>query len=131
MTNQLSKKEKPASPGTEQTNRRPLMTPDVDILENGDDILLVADIPGVDEKHLDVEVENRVLTIRGRTAEQEPTNHRLVAGEYSPADFERVFTLSEELDQEKIEASVKNGVLRLRLPKAGQARARKIEVQSE
>ena len=130
MTNELSKKES-GRPAAAQQERRRLITPDVDILENGNDILLIADVPGVDDKNLDVEVENRVLTIRGRTGELEPSQHRLVAGDYTPSDFERVFTLSEEIDQDKIEASVKNGVLRLRLPKAGPARARKISVQTQ
>ena len=70
------------------------------------------------------------MTIRGRTATNEQGGYQRVYNEYSDGDYERVFTLSANIDRDRIEATLKNGVLQLVLPKAEAAKARKIELKS-
>jgi HSP20 family molecular chaperone IbpA len=112
----------------EHTRERRLYTPSVDIVERKNDILLLADMPGVDENGLDITLEKRVLTIYGRVDAEAPEKYTLVSSEYGIGDYQRSFTLSEEVDTEKIQATIKNGVLRLVLPKADTARVKKIPV---
>lgn len=114
----------------ERTRSRKAYVPRADIYETADDIVVVADMPGVDENSLDLTLEKNVLTINGYVEPVEPENYGLAYAEYEVGDYQRSFTLSNQIDQEKIEASVKNGVLRLRLPKAGPAKARKITVKA-
>ncbi|MEX2381332.1 MAG: Hsp20/alpha crystallin family protein [Opitutales bacterium] len=115
----------------ERPSRRPVFAPPVDIIETPDEIILRADLPGVDEKSIDCTLESGVLTLRASARDETPPEMRLIDGEFVPGDFERVFSLSEEIDQGKIRASVKNGVLDLHLPKSGTAKARKIQISTE
>lgn len=115
----------------ERTRSRALFSPAVDIIETSEKVLLRADLPGVQEKDIDVTLENGVLTLKARAEESVPEQMRLVTGEYVPGDFERVFSLSEDIDQENIRASVRNGVLTLDLPKAAPAKPRKITISSD
>lgn len=117
--------------GTAQRVQRPVFSPAIDIIETPEEIILRADVPGASENSIDCAIEAGVLTIRARAEDQTPPELRLLDGEFIPGDFERVFSLSEEIDQEKIRASVKNGVLELQLPKAVHAKPRRIEIQSE
>jgi HSP20 family molecular chaperone IbpA len=111
---------------------KPLYTPAVDIIERDEDILLIADMPGVDEKSVDITLEKDTLSIYGRRVDTEvPEGYRSVISEYEPCDYRRVFTLSDEIDRENIQATVKNGVLKLILPKVEAIRARKIPVKAE
>ncbi|HZD54426.1 MAG TPA: Hsp20/alpha crystallin family protein [Woeseiaceae bacterium] len=87
-------------------------------------------MPGVAPDHVDITLERGVLTIRGHTPEVSHEGYQQLYAEYSEGDYERVFTLSEEIDRESIKAEHKNGVLKLELPKAASAKARKIEVKS-
>jgi HSP20 family protein len=114
----------------ERTRDRAVFAPAVDIVKTAEAVLLRADIPGVDEKNLDITLENGVLTLKAHAEDIVPGNLRLLAGEYVAGDYERVFSLSDEIDQEKIRASVRHGVLTLHLPKAAPAKARKIEVST-
>jgi len=111
-----------------RTRERRLYTPSVDIIERESDTLLLADMPGVDENGLDITVEKRSLTIYGKVDAEIPEKHTLVSSEYGIGDYQRSFTLSDEVDTEKIQATIKNGVLRLVLPKADSARIKKIPV---
>ncbi|HSW64167.1 MAG TPA: Hsp20/alpha crystallin family protein [Dissulfurispiraceae bacterium] len=127
------KKEVPAQGGdvqVERTRPRRVYTPTVDIVEAKDYIEVYADMPGVDEVSVDVTLEKNVLTIYGKVEAEIPENHRLAVSEYGVGDYQRVFTLSDEVDREKIEATVKNGVLRIVLPKAAAAKTRKIAVRA-
>lgn len=130
-TKEIQKKEAEAPQGVERTRPHRVYTPDVDILERKDDIVVTADMPGVDEKTVDITLEKNILTIYGRVEPEIPENHRLAYSEYGIGDYQRAFTLSEEVDREKIQATVKNGVLRLVLPKAEVAKTRKIAVKAE
>ena len=130
-TKDIKKKESEVKEGAERTRSKKLYTPAVDIVEGKDSLYLVADMPGVNENSVDITLEKNVLTIYGTVEPEIPENHRLVSSEYGIGDYQRTFTLSDEIDREKIEASVKNGVLRLTLPKAEAAKTRKIPVKAQ
>jgi HSP20 family protein len=113
----------------EATRTRPAVSPDVDIVERAQDLLVVADLPGVDEKGIEITLENNVLTFTGRSAVQAPAGYETAYAESEPVDYTRSFTISEDIDREKIAASIRHGVLRITLPKAPQAQPRRIAVQ--
>ena len=115
---------------TERTRERSVFVPRADIYEREDALVLVADMPGVNENKVDINVERRVLTITGNVGVEEVKDHRLNYAEYETGDFERSFRLAGEVDVDKIEATVKDGVLRLVLPKAETARPKKIAVRA-
>jgi len=125
------KREAQASEKAERTRQRKAYLPDVDIIEKKDDIVILADMPGVDEKSVNVTLEKNVLSISGKVDAELPKEHKLTVQEYGVGDYERSFTLSSEIDRDRIRASVKNGVLRLVLPKASAAKPRTIEVRTE
>jgi HSP20 family protein len=116
--------------GAERTRARPVYAPHTDIFETEDGLVILADMPGVSPDGVDVTLERNVLTIRGRTEDSPPQGFSPVYLEYQPGDYERVFTLSEDIEAERIEAGVKNGVLRLLLPKAGPAQTKRIQVRA-
>jgi HSP20 family protein len=120
----------PTPGGAERTRTRPVYAPRTDILETDDGLVLLADMPGVSPDGVDVTLERQVLTIRGRAEDSPPQGFSPVYREYQPGDYERSFTLSEEIEAERIEASCKNGVLRLVLPKAGPAQTKRIQVRA-
>lgn len=130
QTNQQITRQEPAQAQTiERARQRSVFAPPVDIVETPEEIILRADMPGTREDSLDITVENGVLTLRGEGEELGiPESHRWLGREYRTGDYERVFSLSEEIDQEKIEASYRNGVVTLRLPKAEPAKPRKIKI---
>ena len=114
----------------ERTRSATVYTPDVDILEKEDSIIVFADMPGADEKSVDITLEKDVLSIYARVEPEVPEKHQLLHAEYGMGDYQRSFTISNEIDRDKIEARVKNGVLRLVLPKAPAAKTRKIAIQA-
>ena len=124
----LQKKEADLEKGEERTRAKRVFTPAVDIIEQKDYILLFADMPGVDEKTVNVSLDKDLLTIHGSVEPETIEGHRLVISEFGTGDYERTFTVTNDIDREKIIASVKDGVLRLTLPKAVIARTRKIPV---
>ena len=109
---------------------RPTFLPPADIYETKDSIVVLTEMPGVSSDRVDISLERRVLTIRGRNAGNEHRGYQQVYSEYFDGDYERVFTLSENIDRDRIEATLKDGVLQLVLPKAEAAKARKIELKS-
>jgi HSP20 family protein len=113
----------------QRTGPRPVFVPPADIYETGDNIVVLAEMPGVAPDGVDITLERRVLTIRGRSAANDPAGYQRVYNEYADGDYERVFTLSENIDRDRIEATLKDGVLNLVLPKAETAKARKIELK--
>jgi HSP20 family protein len=113
----------------QRTGPRPVFVPPADIYETGDNIAVLAEMPGVAPDGVDITLERRVLTIRGRSAANDPAGYQRVYNEYADGDYERVFTLSENIDRDRIEATLKDGVLNLVLPKAETAKARKIELK--
>jgi HSP20 family molecular chaperone IbpA len=127
---EMQKREASSPVETERTTARKVFIPRVDICETRDAIVLLADMPGVDEKSIDVTLEKSVLTLLGRVEPETHEGYRAAYVEYETGDYERAFTLSDEIDRDRIEASVKNGVLRLTLPKAEPVKLRKINVKS-
>jgi len=127
-TKELQKKEAELEKGIERTKAKKVYTPAVDIIEKKDTIVLLADMPGVDEKTVDITLEKDLLTIHGNVEEEFQKDHRLVLSEYGTGDYERTFTVSDEIDRDHIKATVKDGVLRLVLPKAETARTKRIPV---
>ena len=103
--------------------------PPADIYETDSELLVTADVPGVDLKRIDVRVENGVLTIRGERRPErkfEKENFHRVERSYGP--FARSFTLSVPVEAEKVQASYKDGVLTISLPKTEHAKPRRIEI---
>jgi HSP20 family molecular chaperone IbpA len=101
--------------------------PPVDIYETDDGLTVVADLPGVSKDHLDIQVNNNTLTIQARTHNglQGVVVHR----EFHLGNFLREFRLADTVDVHRIQAELKNGVLTLHLPKAEQAKPKKINVE--
>jgi HSP20 family molecular chaperone IbpA len=114
--------------GTERIQARRVYVPLVDIVETDQALLLIADMPGVDQSGVDVNVEKNILTIKGTVGNEVPEGYKLSYEEYGIGDYERSFTLPNEIDRDGIQATIKDGVLRLTLPKAKQAVAKKVTV---
>ena len=106
-----------------------MLLPRVDVFENKDGILLVADMPGVPKDKLELRVENDTLLIEGEIAPDTPENMEAVYAEVRLSRYRRAFSLSSELDTSRIDAQLRDGVLNLRIPKHAHAQPRKIEVK--
>jgi len=134
MTNNNESVEKTKSEiveGTiERTRDRSVFSPRTDIIETGDQYLIVADIPGCDEKNVNITLEKNVLTINATTSSNYPMGKTLTLTEFGVGDYYRSFVISDQIDRESIEAKVKNGVLRLILPKAGPAKTQRISIKA-
>ena len=105
------------------------LAPAVDILESDMGITLLADMPGVSKDRLTIKVDGENLTIEGRAKIDVPENIELLHSEVRSPYFRRTFTLSRDLDPAKIEATLRNGVLEMHIPKSEQAKPKRIEVQ--
>jgi HSP20 family protein len=114
----------------EQTKPGLVFTPAVDIFENEKALVLLADMPGVQAKNLNVDLRDDTLTLVGEVEPFEGANEEDVIVEYEVGKYYRQFSLSEVIDQEKIDAQLKDGVLRLTLPKVEKAAPRTITVQA-
>jgi HSP20 family protein len=108
---------------------RAALVPPVDIVENDVGITLLADMPGVSKERLGVRVDGDNLLIEGSAEVKVPEQLELLHSEIRNPYFRRSFTLSRELDPSKIEASLRDGVLRLHIPKAEEARPRRVEIK--
>ncbi len=124
---QVKEKQEVASPA-EQTRPGVVFTPEVDIFENEKQITLLADMPGVTPGDVNVDLNDSVLSISGEVAPFEDKDESNVLIEFEIGKYYRQFTLSEVVDQSKIEAKLEDGVLRLILPKAEKAVPRQIAV---
>ena len=114
----------------EQTRPGLVFTPAADIFETDKEITLLADMPGVKAGDLNIDLNENVLTLDGEVKSPEGTDEVDVIREYRTGKYYRQFTLSQLIDQPKIDAELKDGVLRLRLPKVEAATPRKIAVKS-
>ena len=106
------------------------LTPPIDIYEGPEGLVLEADLPGVPDGRLSIQLEANVLSLRGRVAPLALDNARILHEEYRAGDFSRSFILSDEVDRAQISASFKHGVLRVNLPRAERARTRRIEIKT-
>ncbi len=114
----------------EQTRPGAVFTPAVDIFETDKEITLLADMPGVKADSLDIDLHENVLSLNGDVKSPEGDDEVDVFREYRMGKYYRQFTLSQVIDQSKIKAAMKDGVLRLSLPKVEAATPRKIAVRS-
>ena len=119
-----------AATAPEQTRTGPVYSPAVDIFETDQSITLLADMPGVKAADLEIDLRENTLTLTGRVAAPGTAKESNVVREYRPGTFFRQFTLSEAIDQPKIDAQLTDGVLRLELPKVERAKPRQITVRT-
>jgi len=131
-TTELSKRDPSAVTRSESgpSARRTTITPAVDIYEDAHGITLWADLPGVTRDKLDVRVHDSNLAIEAEAVVPTPANLRLQHADVREPRFARTFTLSPDFDTSKIEASLKDGVLKLTIPRRDEARPRRIEVRT-
>ena len=124
--NNETKTHKTSSPVPEKLHQRPAVTPAVDIFENKDELLIVADLPGVGNDELTLNLDKGKLTIEGRRkASGEPGDT-----DGGAFDYRRVFAVPQGIDAEKIAANLTGGVLRVHLPKSEALKPRQIEVKA-
>jgi HSP20 family molecular chaperone IbpA len=128
---ELTVKDKTAmNRSAEQTRAGAVFTPDVDIFETDREITLLADIPGVKPENLSIDLRDDVLTIAGETDSSRKEGLVDIIAEWESGKYYRQFTLSEMIDQAKIDAKLNDGVLRLTLPKVAKAAPRRITVKT-
>lgn len=126
------KKEETVAPERiEERRPRRTFSPSIDIYETDDSVVLLANMPGVSEEKIDIALEKNQLTIRGEVDSKKPDGYKTVYSEQCVGDFQRTFSLSNEVNQEEIVATLKHGVLRLELAKTEVTKARQITVQVE
>ena len=106
----------------------PVYVPRVDVRETAEAFVVVADLPGADEKSVEATVQKRVLTIEGWTQLDKPQGGEELGREFGAGRFRRDFTLPDAVAAERIQARVKNGVLTVTIPKKDEVKARKIQV---
>jgi HSP20 family molecular chaperone IbpA len=119
----------PTTDKTASNRREPALRPPVDVIEDAAGITLYADLPGVPKDRLHVRVEGDQLTIEAEMVLPLPPGMQASHVEVARARYERAFTLSKELDADKVSAELQQGVLRLRIPKAEHAQPRRIDVK--
>lgn len=113
---------------------RHVIAPSVDVSETDDEVRVTADLPGMDEKDIQVSLDNDLLTIKGeKKHEQEEKKRNYYMVERSYGEFQRVIPMPASVDKEKVKAAFKKGVLTVTLPKAPELKARKksIEITAE
>ncbi len=114
----------------ETTKPEKYFIPAVDIYETDKDVTVVAEMPGVAAAGIDVTLEDDVLTIQGCKTEGDPGAGKILLQEYETGNYQRRFTVGEAIDQDKIKATMEDGMLKVVLPKTEPARPRRIEVQT-
>jgi HSP20 family molecular chaperone IbpA len=130
LTNSPAAKQEQTDVATVERTRGGLTySPRIDIWENDDELVLFTDLPGVSAQDLDIQFENRQLTIHGKVS---PRHEKInfLYGEYGIGDFYRTFTIGENIDGQKISAEMHNGVLALHLPKTEAVKPRRIQVKA-
>ncbi len=108
----------------------PTFRPATDIFEKDDVVTVVIDMPGVTPDSVDVSVENRSLTVRGKIDAPAPEGYRRIYAEYAPGTFERAFSLPDTIDAGAIDATHRDGVLTLTLKKSEAAKPKQIKVKA-
>ena len=110
-----------------RVEQRSFVKPPCDVYENADEFLLVVDVPGVTKEGLSIQMEQGEVTIEARR--QEPAvQGKLLSTEYVPSDYQRRFALPADVEQEQVQAELRDGVLRIRLPKSESAKPRLIPI---
>ena len=114
----------------ERTRERHCLVPKTDIYETEDRIVIMADIPGVDRNSLDITLDKDILSIDAYNSSSENKDFSVTYSEYVPGDYHRKFRLAAEIDVDKIDAIVADGVLELQLPKAEEAKVKQIPIKT-
>ena len=127
---EISVRTKQELKGEEHTRAGRAYVPDVDICETAHSLWLWADMPGVDEESIQINLADGVLSIEGRVSIKEYENLSPVYTEYNIGNYARRFSLSNDIDAERIKARMTNGVLELELPKAERAKPRRIPISA-
>jgi HSP20 family molecular chaperone IbpA len=130
-TELASKDETEVARRDEPSQRQVTLTPSVDIFENSQGVTLWADLPGVTKDRLDVKVHDGNLFIEAEAVVPTREGLRLQHAEIRQPHFARAFSLGADLDPSKIDANLKDGVLKLTIPRRDEARARRIEVRTD
>ncbi len=113
----------------ERTRDCRCFVPRSDIYETDDQIVVTLEMPGVQKDNIEISLDKNVLTVSGYAVAEDPEGFSLARAEYEVGDYERSFRISNRIEQDKIDAEYNNGVLRLALPKAEEAKKRKIAVK--
>jgi HSP20 family molecular chaperone IbpA len=116
---------------TRPESEAPALMPPVDVIEDASGITLYADLPGVPKDKLSVRIDGESLVIEGEIALEMPKNLEATHVEVSLPRYRRVFTLSKELDAERLSAELKHGVLKLQIQKAEHAKPKRVEIRVE
>lgn len=124
---QPTEKQEVSPAGGELTREGLYFTPAVDICETDKELLVLVDMPGVANDNVDIDLKEDILSIVGRVSEQEEQGQWLL-NEYRKGNYFRTFRVTDAVDQQKISASMSDGVLKLTLPKAEKAVPRKIPI---
>jgi len=119
-------------PARGEATRRPVWSPAVNVEETKEELLLSAELPGMNIDDIEIEVENNVLSLRGekREEKEEQENHRYHVWERCYGSFERAFTLPRTVKTDQISAHFKDGILHVQMPKAAEAKSRKVTIKS-
>ena len=127
---EVQKEEAALQEGVERTRECQCFVQRADIYEVEDQIVIVADVAGASEETIEITLEKDILTINAYADIEEFEGYSLAFAEYEVGDYQRSFRISDEIDRQKISATVKEGVLRVFLPKATEALTRKINVKA-
>jgi HSP20 family molecular chaperone IbpA len=128
-TDQPAEPRSAAPANAESVSQAPTLVPATDIIETKDALVMMLDMPGAEPESLDVALDRQELRVSARCTPSAPEGYTLIHAEYRDGNYERVFSVSERIDEERIDAVFKDGVLRLTLPKASPP-AKKIEVKA-
>lgn len=129
-TELTSRNDQRPSPAATSPKEQPATRPRVDVFENAQEYLVVADVPGVAKDGVDVRFESGELRIEARRAPTESSEAQILGEEYRTGDYRRAFAMPDGIDADKIEAELAHGVLRVHLPKSAAKRPRRIDVRA-
>ncbi|MGE5294011.1 MAG: Hsp20/alpha crystallin family protein [Solirubrobacterales bacterium] len=129
-TNLTQKQEAPQSTQVEATRAQATFLPCTDIYERENELIVIAQMPGVSRDAADVSLEEGELRIAGHVERSAIDGHQLAYSEYEAGDYQRTFRITGQIDVDKIDATMKNGVLRIVLPKSKEAAPQKISIKA-
>lgn len=130
-TNLTEKQKSQQGTQVEATRARPTFLPCTDIYERENELLVIAEMPGVSRDTADVSLEAGELRITGRVETSAVDGHQLAYSEYDTGDYERTFRITGQIDVDRIDATMRNGILRIVLPKSKEATPQKIGIKAE
>ena len=131
MSDKLTKTNNNLPAHRHEDEKRPVFSPAVDIYETGKDIMITADMPGVEQSALEITFNDDILTVCGEQSESVPEGFKLLHSGAKTGVFKRSFNILSDINAEKISAKMTNGVLSIVLPKSEKAQPRKIEVSTD